>query len=89
MSALHVFLLGALACGSFVAGLFFFRFWRLTRDRLFAIFGAAFFVLSLNRTLLALLPRVEEVRPYLYLVRLLAFALVLYAVIDKNRSRDA
>ena len=40
------FLWGASALGCWVIGLFFLRFWRNTRDRLFAFFAAAFWVLG-------------------------------------------
>ncbi len=46
-------LAGALAMGFGVAGLFFLRFWRKTRDRLFALFALSFFVMALNRVVLA------------------------------------
>src|SRR5262245_60048104 len=43
------------ATAGWTAGLFFFRFWRDTRDRLFLLFGTAFWLLSLTWVLLALL----------------------------------
>ena len=49
--------LGALAMASAVAGLFFLRFWRETRDRLFAMFALAFWVLGVNWLGLALARR--------------------------------
>jgi hypothetical protein len=79
-------LFGALAFGSAMAGLFFFRFWRLTRDRLFGGFGAAFWLLSLHWTLLGLTDATYEYRPLLYLIRLAAFVMVLIAIVDKNRA---
>ena len=44
-----------------VCGLFFLRFWRTTRDRLFAIFSAAFWVLGVQRLTLGLIEPVERV----------------------------
>jgi hypothetical protein len=41
--------MGALAMAFAVAGLFFLRFWRDTKDRLFAFFALAFFALAANR----------------------------------------
>ena len=82
-------MMGALAMGFVIAGLFFLRFWRDTRDRLFAFFAVAFFVLAINRVGIAL-PVPEGVRyDYFYWVRLLAFALILLAILDKNRARPA
>lgn len=78
---------GIIACGAFVAALHFFRFWRGSGDRLFALFAAAFAVLAANSVALGLTEPDAEVRVTLYLVRLAGFVLILVAVIDKNRSR--
>jgi hypothetical protein len=77
---------GATACGCLVIGMFFFRFWRDTRDRLFLCFGTAFTVFSFNWALLAALNPSNETRHYFYLVRLAAFLLILAGIIDKNRG---
>ncbi|HYO59907.1 DUF5985 family protein [Archangium sp.] len=73
----------ALCC---VAGLFFLRFWRKTRDRFFAYFAASFWLMALHRVLL-LLTRLGDNEHVVvaYLVRLLAFVLILVAIVDKNR----
>jgi hypothetical protein len=78
---------GAIVMGYGICGLFFFRFWRTTRDRLFAAFSAAFWVLGVQRVALALTEPIEEWRTGLYAVRLLGFLLILGAIIDKNRTR--
>ena len=81
------FLLGLVVMGSVVAGLFFLRFWRKTRDRLFIIFALAFWILALNWALLALInPMGEAKRSLFYVLRLVAFILIIYAIIDKNRT---
>ena len=85
--------MGAVAMACAVIGLFFLRFWRETGDRLFVIFAIAFWLFGATRVALALLPVAsgppENTQPehqiYIYLVRLAAFALILFAVIDKNR----
>jgi uncharacterized membrane protein len=80
---------GALAMSGWVAGLFFLRFWRAGRDRLFLFFFLAFWTLALNWLALALVPSVSETRHQLYTLRLLAFFLIIVGVLDKNgRSRD-
>jgi Ca2+/Na+ antiporter len=85
---LNQFLLGAivLACG--VAGLYFLRFWRKTHDRLFAYFAVAFWVLGANWLLLAFINQ-DEVRTWLYVIRLCAFLVILYAILEKNRAGRA
>ena len=80
---------GAIVMGYAVAGLFFLRFWRETRDRLFAIFAAAFWLLGLQRLALAALPLAPEEATWLYVARLLAFLLILWAIVDKNRARSS
>jgi hypothetical protein len=84
-ATLYTFMLGCLVMGCFVTGLFFLRFWRKTRDRLFAIFAIAFWLLGVNWLALAFTTQ-NEVKTIYYAVRLLAFVLILYAIIDKNRA---
>ena len=79
------FLSGLIAMGFSVAALFFLRYWRQTRDGLFAAFSAAFALLALNQTLLALTSMPVEERSPIYLLRLGAFALIATAIIAKNR----
>ena len=76
-------LLGAIAMASFVAGLFFLRFWKSTKDRFFLFFAIAFGIEAVNRVLLAVVNFSEDV-PFLYLIRLIAFGLILFAIVDKN-----
>ena len=83
------FLMGAAAMASFVVSLFFLRYWRDTRDRLFVIFGAAFFILGGTRIALAISISKSEDHTYPYWFRFLAFALILAAIVDKNRPRNS
>jgi hypothetical protein len=78
---------GALAMGLGMAGLFFLRFWRRTKDRLFALFALAFFAMSANRIALSFLVLKGTRGEHPYWVRLIAFALIIVAIFDKNRSR--
>lgn len=84
--AVTVLVSGLLVMGYAVAGLFFLRFWRETRDRLFGIFAGAFWLLALQRLLLALSQNPDNEQVWLYGIRLLAFVLILYAIVDKNRA---
>ena len=79
------FLSGAITMGFLVAGLLFLRFWRRTREPLFASFAVAFWLLGLAQALLALSGIPDEERSWLYLVRLAAFALILTSVWRANR----
>ena len=78
------FLRGAVGMGLLVAAVFFLRFWRESRDRLFVLFAGAFLLLAVNRVLLVLLRDWEEGTLVPYVVRLLAFLLILAAIVDKN-----
>lgn len=86
MPELYVFLSGAVAAGFFVAGLFFLRFWKRTRDSLFVAFAFAFWLLGLTQALLALTDIPVEERSWLYLLRLAAFSLILVSIGLKNRG---
>jgi hypothetical protein len=87
-TGMSLMMIGAIAALSFVIGSFFMRFWRVTGDRFFLLFGLSFWLEGINRVLLGALPAWREDTPSYYLVRLLAYALILYAIIDKNRKRD-
>lgn len=82
---LYDFLAGAVALGFFVCALFFLRFWRRTRDQLFLAFSLAFALLGTGQSVLALANIPSEERGSLYLFRLGAFAIILVAIIRKNR----
>jgi len=79
---------GATLMAYAVAGSFFLRFWKQTGDRFFAIFGASFLLLGLQRLLVSLTPQDYENLPYLYILRLLAYIFILVAIVDKNRARQ-
>jgi hypothetical protein len=84
---MNQFMMGAIAMGCWVAGLFFLRFWRETRDRLFAMFALAFWIFGLSRIGLAMFPIPDEKSTFLYWVRFAAFLLIVIAIVDKNRPR--
>ncbi|CAA9333083.1 MAG: hypothetical protein AVDCRST_MAG89-2233 [uncultured Gemmatimonadetes bacterium] len=77
---------GALVAGYLVAALFFLRFRRETGDRLFLAFAVAFAILAGQRLALALIPSSNRSDTIIYGLRLLAFVLILAAIVDKNRK---
>lgn len=79
------FLLGVIVCSSLVAGVFFLKFWRQTRDVLFLAFGTAFIVEGINRACLLLLDQPNRGHMAVYLVRLFSYLLILAAIVFKNR----
>ncbi len=82
---MEAILTGAIALGWAVAGLFFFRFWRHTRDRFFLYFALSFWMESANRIALGTLAGASEDAPVFYGVRLVAYGLILLAIWQKNR----
>ena len=58
------FLLGIITTCSLVAGAFFFKFWRRTRDPLFFAFGTAFLIEGLNRISFLFLERPSHVETH-------------------------
>lgn len=84
---MNLMLLGAIAMGSFVASLFFLRFWRVTHDRFFLFFAISFCVEGLDRVLQGFTSLSEEQEPLFYLVRLVTYLLILVAIVDKNRKK--
>ncbi len=85
---MDLFMMGAMAMGSAVAALYFFRFWRETGDRLFAIFALSFLLLGITRLGLAWQQQATEGHTHWYWVRLAAFVLILIAIADKNRRKE-
>ena len=83
------FMIGVIATEYLIGGVFFLRFWSETRDRLFLLFAVAFSVLACNRMVMVFQHGAEEAHMAFYLVRFLAFALILACIIDKNRSSRA
>lgn len=82
-------LVGGIATGSIVAGLFFLRFWRTTRDRFFLLFALSFWIEGVNRLVLYAWVGPVEDAPVYYVIRLVAYGLIIAAIVDKNRSRRA
>ena len=82
------FLAGAIVMGFAVAALHFLKFWRRTREGLFLAFSGAFLLLSLTQALLTIAGFRDEERSWLYLLRLAAFLLILFAMWWQNRRRD-
>ena len=75
---------GAIAMGLAVCAVFFLRFWARTRDSLFFVFALAFLLLALNQALTTMLGLPLEERSWLYLLRLVAFSMLIVAILWKN-----
>lgn len=80
-------LTGAIAMGWLLVGLFFFRFWRRTRDRFFLWFALSFWLESFNRVAIGLADDSGEDSPAIYGLRIVAYGFILLAIWQKNRPR--
>ena len=78
------FIAGMVTLGYVVAGLFFLKFWERSRDALFAIFAAAFWLLALDEALLSIVALPPAQESWLYVLRLAAFGLIAIAIVNKN-----
>jgi hypothetical protein len=79
------FLLGVIVTASLTASLFFLKFWKQTRDVLFLGFAAAFLIEGANRAMRLFAENPAEGSPSIYIVRGLAFLLLIAAIVYKNR----
>lgn len=83
---MYALLSGAIASLSLVASTAFLRSFMRTRDRFFALFGAAFALFGVTQLGLGILNVPEQNHPLAYVPRLIVFLLILFAIFDKNRT---
>jgi hypothetical protein len=79
---------GVIATTSLTAGVFFLKFWTRTNDSLFLAFSIAFLIESFNRLGFLAVPHPNEGSPWIYLVRLFAFLIILAAILRKNFGKN-
>jgi hypothetical protein len=78
-------LTGIILAASIVASLFFVKFWRITRDSLFLSFAISFAIEGITRLMALFIVLPTESTPALYLPRLLAYLIIVAAIVRKNR----
>ena len=83
---MQALLVGGIATASLIAGLFFFRFWRTSGDRFFLFFALSFWIEGAQRFVVFQLVGNDEASPLYYLPRLVAYGLIIAAIVDKNRK---
>jgi hypothetical protein len=81
------FMSGLITATFAVCALFFVRFWFRTRDALFAGFAVTFVLLALGQALTTALHLAPEERTWIYLMRLAAFLILIFAIVRKNITR--
>lgn len=86
---MHEYLWGMLTMATLMAALFFLRYWRIGRERLFLFLSLAFVAFSASWAALAMIIPSYEHRSAVYLLRLLAFAAIMIGIADKNRRTRA
>lgn len=83
---------GATVMACAIVGLYFLRFWKSSRDPFFMYFAVAFWIQGAQWLHAGLSPAPDDYSPLYYLARLLAYGLIVYAIVRKNyprRSRDS
>ena len=81
------FAAGMLTAGYLVSGLFFLKFWRRTGDRLFGAFAAAFGLMAANQASPGVFGIPDEALGGVYLLRLAAVLLIIWAILRKNMAK--
>ena len=85
---MYDFMSGMVTAGYLVAALFFFRFWRRTRDSLFVNFSIAF-VLFASGQFVSVWFGPHDDDTWIFVPRLVGFVLLLVAIVRKNFSPTA
>lgn len=80
-------LIGMLVAFSITIALLFLKLWHQTRDRLFAFFSAGFVILAVDWVAPAVINPRHESQHYLFIIRLIAFVMIIAGIVAKNRSR--
>jgi hypothetical protein len=91
VETLYNFLLGVLVTCGLAIGLFFVRFWRSSGERLFLWFAVGFVLLGASWAAVAAQPAGRQTYAeawwQVYLLRLAAYVVIIWGVVEKNRGR--
>ncbi len=96
MSMNYTLFLAGISMATFAAsGLFFVKLWRAAQDRFFAFFAIACGLLSIERVVALFVQGVfdsdlvplPESTSWIYLIRLLAFLMIVIAIVSKNMHK--
>jgi len=78
------FMLGAIAMAAATAGLVFLRYFQRTQDSFFLFFAASFWLEALGRILSVTVPAFDDSNGAIFILRLVAYVLILVAILVKN-----
>ena len=82
--SLVLFMSSAISTLSFVAALFFLRYWKSSGDRFFLWFAFSFALEGLNRAIMTATGQLTEAGPLHYSIRAVSFFLIAVAILQKN-----
>lgn len=85
---IDIFLLGYIAACCLVAGIYFIRFWKDTRDFLFLAFAIFFLILGGSDAFTASFDHPNWGMLWLFALRPLSMLMILAAILRKNATRD-
>jgi len=88
MGTVYTFIGGLVTMGFAVGGFYFLKFWRRTKDGVFLSFGAAFLLLAFSAAIGAFFSKADN-HAWSYLPRLIAFVLIITAIVSKNLASRA
>jgi hypothetical protein len=88
ITVVNDFISGAIAMGFATLALLFFSFWRRSRTGLFRLFGIAFALLAIERAVLVFVDAQDEFKPFVYLIRLTAFLVIIAGIVVQNRRSN-
>lgn len=86
-----IFLSGITVATFLASGVFFYKFYRTSHDKFYLFFSLTCLLFAIERIaiLIVLGPAQTngESAPWVYLLRLVGFLLIFFAILDKNRSK--
>lgn len=88
ITVIEAFLLGVVATALLTAAMFFFAYWRRSRDVLFLSFAIAFAMEAFNDASLLGSAHPNDASRWYYFVRLLSFLIILAGILKKNYGRE-
>ena len=80
-------LVGAIAMASLAISMVFTRYWRNTGDRFFLYFALSFAIEGAHRIYSSAAQSLNEETALHYVIRLVAYGLILWAIFEKNWPR--
>jgi len=87
ITTIEAFLLGVNSAAFLTAAMFFFVYWRRSRDSLFLCFAIAFAMEAFNDASLLRAPHPNNASRWFFIIRLVSFLIILGGILKKNYGR--